>query len=264
MTGEQRPLSGRGHPGQREPDDIGGVSGTGHFGDQDPDDTDDIDDIDDMSAEEVVEVTMAGFRRTVGGVSARFTAAEAGVVRTLVSQVAELLGGDPAAADPAAEPASGPGRAGPLAGSGSAAAEPAPGTADVLEAMLWPGGPVEPPDDPAIARLLPNGYRDDPEAAGEFRRYTEQDLRSGKVAAARTVLATLPGDGGRVRLGRENAEVWLRALNDVRLALGVRLGITEDYEQELTQDSGTDPRSAYLQVYDWLSFLQESLVRALW
>jgi hypothetical protein len=67
-----------------------------------------------------------------------------------------------------------------------------------------------------------------------------------------------------VRLGRENAEVWLRALNDVRLALGVRLGITEDYEQELTQDSGTDPRSAYLQVYDWLSFLQESLVRALW
>jgi Domain of unknown function (DUF2017) len=238
------------------------VSGTGHCGYQDPDDTDDIGD---MSAEELVEATMSGFRRTVGGVSAKFTAAEAGVVRTLVSQVAELLGGeDPAAADPAAEPPSGPSRAGPPVGSGAAAAEPAPWTAEDLEAMLRPGGPVEPPDDPAIARLLPDGYRDDPEAAGEFRRYTEQGLRSGKVEAARTVLATLPGDGGRVRLGREDAEVWLRALNDVRLALGVRLGITEDYEYELAQDGGTDPRSAYLQVYDWLSFLQESLVRALW
>ncbi|HEY5990560.1 MAG TPA: DUF2017 domain-containing protein, partial [Streptosporangiaceae bacterium] len=248
-------LSGRGRPGRQEPDDVGGLSGAGRPGQEEPDD------LDDMSAEELVEVTMAGFRRTVGGVSAKFTAAEAGVVRALVSQIAELLGGDPAAADPAAQPPPEPGT-GPLAGSG--AAEPAPWTADDLEALLRPAGPVEPPADPAIARLLPNGYRDDPEAAGEFRRYTEQGLRSGKVAAARTVLATLPGDGGRVRLGREDAEVWLRALNDVRLALGVRLEITEDYEHELADDSGTDPRSAYLQVYDWLTFLQESLVRALW
>ena len=45
---------------------------------------------------------------------------------------------------------------------------------------------------PVLARLLPDAYRDDTEAAGEFRRFTEQDLRSGKVAAARTVLDTLP------------------------------------------------------------------------
>ena len=31
-----------------------------------------------------------------------------------------------------------------------------------------------------LARLLPDGYRDDPEAAGEFRRYTESALRSAK------------------------------------------------------------------------------------
>ena len=60
-----------------------------------------------------------------------------------------------------------------------------------------------PPEDPVLARLLPDAYRDDPEAAGEFRRYTEQDLRSGKVAAAQTVLATLPAKGGQVRLGPE-------------------------------------------------------------
>jgi hypothetical protein len=84
------------------------------------------------------------------------------------------------------------------------------------------------------------------------------------VAAARTVLATLPGKGGRVRLSAADGEVWLRALNDVRLALGVRLGITEDYEHELGSVSSDDPRLAYLQVYDWLTFLQETLVRALW
>lgn len=235
--------------GHQDPEDADEVSDLGEAGHEEPYD------FDDMTAEDVLEVSMAGFRRTAGGVSARFSAAEASVVRTLVSQVAELLGtGDPAA-DPAAMPA-----AEPEPGGGEEAAW----SADDLEAMFSPGGSTEPPDDPAIARLLPNGYRDDPEAAAEFRRYTEPDLRSGKVAAARTVLATLPGNGGKVRLGREDAEVWLRALNDVRLALGVRLGITEDYEPELAADSGTDPRSEYLQVYDWLSFLQESLVRALW
>jgi Domain of unknown function (DUF2017) len=236
------------------------------YGHQDPEDADEASDLgepgyeepygfDDMTAEDMLEVGVAGFRRTARGVSGRFSAAEASVVRTLVGQVAELLGADDPAADPAGRPP-----AGQVPGAG----EQAPWSADELEAMFSLGGSADPPDDPAIARLLPNGYRDDPEAAAEFRRYTEQGLRSGKVAAARTVLATLPGKGGRVHLGREDAEVWLRALNDVRLTLGVRLGITEDYEQELAANSGADPRSAYLQVYDWLSFLQESLVRALW
>jgi len=114
-----------------------------------------------------------------------------------------------------------------------------------------------------LARLLPDAYGDDAEAAGEFRRYTEQGLRSGKVAAARTVLGTLPSSGGRVRLSAGDAEAWLRSLNDVRLALGVLLGITEDYESELGDVDRADPRSAYLQVYDWLTYLQETLVRAL-
>ena len=114
-----------------------------------------------------------------------------------------------------------------------------------------------------LARLLPDAYGDDPEAAGEFRRYTEHGLRSGKVAAAQTVLATLPAAGGRVRLSAGDAEAWLRALNDVRLALGVLLGISEEYERELADVTGADPRSAYLHVYDFLTFLQETLVRAL-
>ncbi len=196
------------------------------------------------------------FRRSRGRVSARFTASQAVILRNLVSQVAELMGGaagpgiaDATAADAATDPA----------GRG----EPVPSVED-LAAMMNAAGPTSPPDDPVLGRLLPDAYRDDPEAAGEFRRYTEQGLRSGKVAAAQTVLDTLPADGGQVRLRPEDAQAWLRALNDVRLAVGTVLGITEDYEDELETASWADPRSAYLEVYHWLGYLQDSLVRALW
>jgi hypothetical protein len=204
------------------------------------------------------EETTGAFRRSRGRVSARFTAAQAVILRNLVSQVAELMGtaADPAAADPAAPGApAGQDPAGP--------GEPAL-SIEELAAAIGAAGPTSPPEDPVLARLLPDAYRDDPEAAGEFRRYTEQGLRSGKVAAAQTVLDTLPAGGGHVRLGPEDAQAWLRALNDVRLAIGTVLGITEDYEDEMEAASWADPRSAYLEVYHWLGYLQDSLVRALW
>jgi hypothetical protein len=209
------------------------------------------------------EAATGAFRRTRGRVSARFTAAQAVILRNLVSQVAELVGGaaaDPAATDPAATD---PAAAGPAAGERPPGRGEQPLSASDLDAMLGFTGPASPPEDPVLARLLPDAYRDDPDAAGEFRRYTEQDLRSGKVAAAQTVLATLPAEGGQVRLGPEDAQAWLRALNDVRLAIGTVLGITEDYEDELQQASWADPRSAYLEVYHWLGYMQDSLVRAL-
>jgi len=196
---------------------------------------------------------MAGFRRTPRGVSARFTPAQAGIIRSLAGQLAELVGG-PGAAEAPAGPQAGP----------DVPSQAADGPLVDLAAILDDAGPpAAPPEDPVLARLLPDAYGDDAEAAGEFRRYTEQGLRSGKVAAARTVLGTLPSSGGRVRLSAGDAEAWLRSLNDVRLALGVLLGITEDYESELGDVDRADPRSAYLQVYDWLTYLQETLVRAL-
>ena len=208
------------------------------------------DPVEHANAPEIAEEIMAGFRRTARGVSARFTAGQAGILRNLVAQVAELVGGPGAAEAPPAAGPEGPGEA-------------ADGLLMDFAAILATDRPSAPPEDPVLARLLPDAYGDDPEAAGEFRRYTEHDLRSGKVAAAQTVLATLPADGGRVRLSAGDAEAWLRSLNDVRLALGVVLGITEDYEREFAELDPDDPREAYLHVYDFLTFLQETLVRAL-
>jgi hypothetical protein len=187
---------------------------------------------------------MGGFRaRRKGGVTARFAPSHASIIRALVSQVEELI------ADPADPGAAAPGPGSPL---------------DDVAGLLGSTGPAAPPDDPVLARLLPDAYRDDTEAAGEFRRFTEQELRSGKVAAAQTVLDTLPEEGGRVELTEQDAQVWLRALNDVRLVLGTRLDITEDSAQRSEDLDPADPRSAYLWVYDWLTYLQETLVRALW
>jgi hypothetical protein len=195
----------------------------------------------------VTEVPVARFRASQGGVTARFGAAQARIVRDLVSQVAELLG-----ADPEAEEGPGADGAGGLDLGGQD-----------LEAAFGLSDAVEAPRDPVLARLLPDGYRDDPDSAGEFRRYTEVGLRDGKVAAAMTVLGTLPARGGRVRLTPPDAQAWLRALNDVRLALGVRLGVTDDFEEVGNGINPADPRAAYVWVYHWLAYLQESLVEAL-
>jgi hypothetical protein len=195
------------------------------------------------------EEDLAGFRPVTGGVAASFGGGQAGIIRSLVSQVAELVGG-PEAADgdpPRPEPALG---------------DDPPAAAD-LEAELGLSDNVELPADPILARLLPDAYSEDPGAAAEFRRYTELSLRSGKVAAARSVLAALPAGGGRVLLTEADAQVWLRALNDVRLALGVVLGVTDDFEEQVGQMPASDPRAAYVGVYEWLGYLQESLVEAL-
>jgi Domain of unknown function (DUF2017) len=206
-----------------------------------------------------LEDLMAGFRGTSGGATARFAAAQAAIIRDLVGQVAELIGADAEDGGAIGLDERTPGKPGQRGG------WPAdrPINADDLEAMVGFTENLELPDDPVLARLLPDAYRDDPEASGEFRRYTEQGLRSGKAAAARTVLATLPPGGGRIRLSEAEAQAWLRALNDVRLALGVRLGVTDDFDEQAADMGPDDPRSAYVGVYQWLAFLQETLVQAL-
>lgn len=206
-----------------------------------------------------LEDLMAGFRGTSGGATARFAAAQAAIIRDLVGQIIELIGADDE------DDGATRGETAASATGHPSAGLPTEGTvdADDLAAMVGFAEDAELPDDPVLARLLPDAYRDDPEASGEFRRYTEQGLRSGKAAAARTVLATLPPGGGRIRLSEPEAQAWLRALNDVRLALGTRLGVTDDFDEQVADMGPEDPRAAYVGVYQWLAFLQETLVQAL-
>jgi hypothetical protein len=130
---------------------------------------------------------------------------------------------------------------------------------DQLEQLLL-AGEDEVADDPVLARLFPEGHRSDPEAAAEYRELTESALRSGKTDDLATVRATLPADGGEVRLDPDQAGAWLRTTNDLRLALGTRLDITEDTEPP---DDLADEEDQQLAVYYWLTALQGSLVDAL-
>ncbi|MET8230314.1 DUF2017 domain-containing protein [Micromonospora sp. NPDC005298] len=123
--------------------------------------------------------------------------------------------------------------------------------------------------DPVVGRLFPAVYPKDVAGTAEFRRYTEGDLKTAKIDQAGAILAALPDEaGGEVRLDAEAAEAWLRALNDARLAMGVRLEIKdgtdlgEELDDAVTEDPGSS-RVFQLSVYEYLGYLQESLLNAL-
>ena len=185
-----------------------------------------------------------GFHRARGGkVAAKFDRDEAEILRVLAGQLIELIsaGSDP---DDAA------GDADPLA-------------AELGLSGLGREGRTERPDDPVLARLFPDAYSGDDSAAGEFRRFTEDSLRDGKHAAADLLITTVPDHGGTVTLDEPQGQQWLRALNDMRLALGTRLGVTEEAQEQIANMAPDDPRYPGFAAYDWLSFLQDTLVRAL-
>ncbi|QSB17100.1 DUF2017 domain-containing protein [Natronosporangium hydrolyticum] len=123
--------------------------------------------------------------------------------------------------------------------------------------------------DPVVDRLFPEVYPGRSEDAAEFRRYTEGELKTSKIDQAGAILATLPSSGGGdVTLDGESADAWLRALNDVRLALGVRLEVQDETSLEVELDEAVlrDPTSSrvyQLSVYAYLGYLQESLLEAL-
>ncbi|MGD0559666.1 MAG: DUF2017 domain-containing protein [Streptosporangiaceae bacterium] len=174
-----------------------------------------------------------------GGAAARIDAAEAVLLRDLISQVMGMIIGD-RVPRPKRESAE-----------------------DALADIFDPDVSVEIPEDPVLARLLPDAYPDDPDAAKEFRRYTESSLRDTKRESAQILLDTLPTRGGKIKLSGDQARAWLRALNDVRLTFGTRLNVTEDYEDQLAGLNPEDPAAAAFEVYGWLGAVQSSLVQAL-
>ncbi|MFN8126433.1 MAG: DUF2017 domain-containing protein [Candidatus Nanopelagicales bacterium] len=122
------------------------------------------------------------------------------------------------------------------------------------------------PDDPALLRLFPDAYLDDDEAAGDFRRFTQRGLRTVKSERVRATVALVDqvdADGAPVPVTPELAATVLGALNDLRLVLGVRLGIVAD-DQDVTDGwADDDPRLASYGAYQWLTWLQAGLLDAM-
>lgn len=120
------------------------------------------------------------------------------------------------------------------------------------------------PDNATMQRLLPDFVREDsgapPGSDSALRSMHEPEIIDAKIAAAQRVLDTVPDGGGVVDLGEDDAEAWIAAVNDMRLALGTMLDIGPDTPDRVPAG---DPRAPHLGVYQWLTGLQEYLVLGL-
>jgi len=202
-----------------------------------------------------------------------FSSQERYILINLAEQILELLGSPPEARDP-------------------------------LHDVVGISGSELPPEDPVLKRLLPSAYKEIPDAA-EFRRYTEDALREKKRAHAYLIRETLIDDEGlgeeivqgdkdiestsiRISIKSEDAWSWLGGLNDIRLALAVRLEIGGTTMGDLPSDThrndsvtgankaseaqraihqkfelmtDSDPMKAVYAVYNWLGWLQEEFIK---
>jgi hypothetical protein len=115
---------------------------------------------------------------------------------------------------------------------------------------------ADPATDPALQRLFPSAYPDDPERSLEFEHMVRDDLLAQRIAAVDTMERTIEAD----RLSEDEVTAWLATINDVRLMLGVRLEVTES---STPLDFEDDDRAASYAVYAFLSWLEEDVVSAL-
>ncbi|NBU57258.1 MAG: DUF2017 domain-containing protein [Actinobacteria bacterium] len=137
------------------------------------------------------------------------------------------------------------------------------GQEDPLAAMVGITSHDSPPEDEVLHRLLPNAYADQVDAS-EFRRYTESTLRAKKQANAISMRIHLKSsDDGIIDLDHDSANAWLGAINDIRLALGVRLKVENNSNEHLELLSPDDPLRGVYAVYTWMGWLQETLLSAL-
>ncbi|HEV7173828.1 DUF2017 domain-containing protein [Pedococcus sp.] len=209
-----------------------------------------------------------GFKRRNGRYVARLDVVERGLVVGLMEQVLELVEPEPEPPADAGEPTAGSGDEFDqiVAGLGSIGVGVSLSAADQVPELT---GDVPPPRDPALDRIFPTANREDDQLAAEFRRLTEDGLRARKAANLTTAIDALSEVGDqKVSLLPDQALALLVALTDVRLVLGERLGLKQDSDLELLEEqvSGLaedDPAVYALAVYDFLTWLQETLAHAL-
>jgi hypothetical protein len=143
--------------------------------------------------------------------------------------------------------------------------------ADELEAITgMKDGNSRPPEDETMKRLLPDFYRsqtDHPAGSGTLeslnnalRSLHEPDIIDAKRQAAQRLLDTVPEGGGKFELNEADAHAWAAAVNDLRLALGTMLDIGPDSPERMPSGH---PMAGHLDVYHWLTVLQEYLILGL-
>ena len=189
------------------------------------------------------------FARARGGrVKVKLGDADRGVVAGLLESVADLLEPPPVPQD---------------------TAEPSSSDEAALFAQLEADLTVPPPTDPAVARLLPDASRDDPELAQSFRRLTEHDLRERKRGALGQAAAALRRPSPVV-LADSEAQALLKGLTDVRLVLAERLGLATDEDAEFLHAAlaagargGEQEWAKAAELYEAVTYLQEELVRTI-
>ena len=112
----------------------------------------------------------------------------------------------------------------------------------------------DPSSDPAMDRLFPPAYPEDPLADLEFGSALGDTPKNDKLAAIETVERTANAD----RLTEEELLAWIGVVNDLRLILGTRLEVTDDPD-----DQGPPPddpsREAY-EVYMFLGMLLQDML----
>lgn len=138
--------------------------------------------------------------------------------------------------------------------------------AQLMAAQLMNMEPLSAPEDPVLNRLLPNAYAD-PEAADEFRKYTEPRLRQIKqqhlMYLREQLVFPVDHELPKADIAITDAQQWLIAINDVRLALAVRLDVTPDSFEKYENLPDTDPQKSLFAVYFWLGGIQEKLIEHL-
>ena len=218
-----------------------------------------------------------GFKRRDGHFVAKLDAVERGLVVGLMEQVLELVEPDPAAgagldadtdADTDADADAGDADEFDriVAGLGGIGMGVSLSAADQVPEL---SGSVPQPRDPALERIFPTANRQDDQMAAEFRRLTEDGLRARKAANLTTAITALSSiEDQKISLKQPQALALLIALTDVRLVLGERLGLKQDddfdrLEEQVSGLEDDDPAVYALAVYDFLTWLQETLAHAL-
>ena len=85
----------------------------------------------------------------------------------------------------------------------------------------------------------------------------------GNIRELRNVVSRLSLIGPGSLIDEAAVEAWLPALTDLRLAFGTRIGVTEDIDAERAEVLEGSLRHAELAAYDWMSWLQDAIVRGL-